>query len=115
MQSYWEKLLDVIDATREKVFFFNANRAYVIMSIEQYEVLAKKRTASEHLSDSLLLERINQDIALWKANMTSKDEDERAVQFLEDVSASTSEHKIGDVEMDENVDDEFKIEPITMD
>ncbi|MGB0757030.1 MAG: hypothetical protein ACPGO5_01090 [Patescibacteria group bacterium] len=104
MSSYWEKLLDVVDKTREKIFFFSANRTYVVMSLEQYESLLGQSKQSHDLSEEELLEKINRDIAMWKSKVAEDESDLTANELK--VEAET-EDETGD-------DEEFQIEPVNI-
>lgn len=111
MSSYWEKLLDVVDRTKEKIFFFSANRTYVVMSLEQYEhlVMSGKVASSGSMTEEELLEKINRDIATWKAHTAESHEDEVAASMITDTGSTALPGK-----EEQNSDDEFHIEPVEM-
>ncbi len=106
MSTYWEKLLDIVDRTRDKIFFFSANRTYVVMSLDHYELLLEQQNQVRN-DDSL--ESINKEVALLKAKLTQKKEDEIA----EDIKREhlVAEPKVAEVS-EEDQDSEFHIEPV---
>lgn len=99
MRMNWDKLLDLVDRTREKIFFFNGSRPYVIMSLEEYERLVAVHDTTTSLSETEMLNKINRDIAVWKAKSSDQEMQERAESMAQEQELETE-------------DDEFHIEPV---
>ena len=114
MSTYWEKLLDIVDRTRDKIFFFSANRTYVVMSLDQYEALTDQQSSSsEKLISDDSLEQINKEVALFKAKIAQRQEDQVAADLEREQSPEglITTHSINE-EPEKDQDDEFHIEPV---
>jgi len=122
MNMYWDRLLDIVDKTKEKIFFFSANRTYVVMSLDQYELLISKKSTNQ----DELVDRINEDIANLKAKMSVENE-LNLVRNIQSKPADMNEDDIhiSALPMDESdyaessnddavEDNEFHIEPVNI-
>ncbi len=109
MSMYWEKLLDTVDKVHDKIFFFSANRVYVVMSLDHYESLTNKKPVD---SDSLL-GKFNDDIAALKTKMSVQNELELAENIDSEHIEETIEEEVTLTEItDVEEDNEFHIEPV---
>jgi len=67
------KIIDLIKKTGDKcVVLDSQGNSYVIMSLKNYERLAIGRSEVRDLTEDELLDKINRDIALWKASQEEK-------------------------------------------
>ena len=108
---YWEKLLDVVDKVHDKIFFFSANRTYVVMSLDYYETLVNKKPVD---SDNFV-NKINDDIAILKDKMSIQHELELAENIDTEQQVEGVDDGISFTELpEEEEDNEFHIEPVNI-
>lgn len=69
MDAAIKKIIELIQKTGDRfiVWDTDSNKPYVVMSLADYEKLLAKPEQPKAHSDSQLLEKINSDIALWRA------------------------------------------------
>ena len=80
-----EKVLDLAAKTGDKVIVLSDNHdPYVLMSIKEYEALLHGPSSVKGLSEDQLLDKINRDIAIWKAS-----QDDLTDYSLEDFRVET--------------------------
>ena len=125
MDSYWYKLLEVVDRTRDKVFFFAKEKPYVVLSLEQFEQLIGMQTDAVPQSEAALLDQINRDIALWRARtMEETMADDQLEQSVTEAMRPLSQLRhheevepqtipLGESEPAQ-MEDEFHIEPVNI-
>ncbi len=68
-----ERLIHLINKTGDKLVVFDRSRpddAFVISSLEQYERMVKEVADVRGLTEDELIDKINQDIALWKSEQS---------------------------------------------
>lgn len=104
MNTQWDKLIKVVNRTNDKVFFFSDGQPYVIMSLDQYERSLTPAKSTSALTEEELLEKINRDIAVWKAQIDT----ERADDITDAVPTEAQ------TKTDSEADDEFHIEPVNI-
>lgn len=64
-----DKVLDLASKTGDKVIVLSDNHdPYVIMPVREYEALLHGPSSVKGLSEDQLLDKINRDIAVWKAS-----------------------------------------------
>jgi len=64
-----DKVLDLAAKTGDKVIVISDNHEpYVVMSVKEYEALLHGPSSVKNLSEDELLDKINRDIAIWKAS-----------------------------------------------
>lgn len=71
MKEIFERLFNLIKKTGDKVVFYDSAKgeAYVMMRMEDYEKMAVNTRKAENLTNfhaSDKIEKINQDIAMWR-------------------------------------------------
>ncbi len=71
MKDIFERLFNLIGKTGDKVVFYDSakDEAYVIMRMKDYEGMANGRQSQTNLTDFRAadkIEKINQEIALWR-------------------------------------------------
>lgn len=108
MKEDWDKIINIVDRTGDKVIFFTEGKSYVIMPLRQYEALLQVDKGSS-LSENDLIDKINKDIAMWKAQTAV----EKEKGLAESVALEQSQEEEKAVEEDEG-DDEFHIEPVNI-
>ena len=80
-----EKVLDLASKTGDKVIVLSdTHDPYVVMSVKDYEALLHGPSSVKGLSEDELLDKINRDIAIWKAS-----QDNLADYSLEDFRVET--------------------------
>lgn len=69
----WEKVIDLVKNTGEHCLVFDGERGdgFVVMGLSEYEKMVKSDIAVKGLTEDQLLDRINQDIALWQSTNQS--------------------------------------------
>lgn len=69
MDASIKKIIELIQKTGDRfiVWETDSNKPYVVMSLADYEKLLAKPEQPKTHSESQLLEKINSDIALWRA------------------------------------------------
>ncbi|MBI5071751.1 hypothetical protein HZB93_02550 [Candidatus Falkowbacteria bacterium] len=71
MKEIFERLFNLIKKTGDKVVFYDSAKgeAYVMMRMEDYEKMTVNKPTAENLTNfhaSDKIEKINQDIAMWR-------------------------------------------------
>jgi len=76
MSNSIEKIIELINKTGDKCIVLDSkgNPAYVAMTFEDYEKLVLNKTDIKGLTEDQLVEKINQDVASWKANQRQEEE-----------------------------------------
>jgi hypothetical protein len=70
-----DQVLDLAHRTGDKIIIVSEHHdPYVIMSVREYEGLLHGLSAINELSEEQLLDKINRDIAVWKASQENGDE-----------------------------------------
>ncbi|HLC89703.1 MAG TPA: hypothetical protein VJG65_01960 [Patescibacteria group bacterium] len=66
----WQKILDLINKTDDNfiILDISGNPKQVILSFEKYQKLILNKPEITGLTENELLEKINRDIATWKAS-----------------------------------------------
>lgn len=100
----WDKVLNLVKSTGEHCVIFdqNSEEAFVLMRLEEYENLAKTSDRVQGLTEDELLDRINQDIALWQAG--------NQLNLDENVTEPEKPRRIKVEDTDE--EDRYYIEPV---
>ncbi|MFZ5365057.1 MAG: hypothetical protein ACOZBH_02565 [Patescibacteria group bacterium] len=78
MSDKFEKILKLIGQTHDKCIFFDdrTENCFVIMPIDEYEKMSlEKQSDVSDLTQGELLDKINQDIAIWKESRMENDFD----------------------------------------
>ncbi len=70
-----DKILDLAKKTNSNIIVLNANQepAYVIMDFEAFERLGQNSASLASLSEEQLLDKVNSEIASWKAANKGKE------------------------------------------
>lgn len=129
MDSYWQKIFELIKRTGDRCIVVdqNSSEPFVVMSLADYEKMVFQKSPVKGLTEDQMLDRINQDIAVWKAQQFSPDLTEIDQNnnwpdndiFLEvendsDMNVETihelSEHELAEDETD--TDDQYYVEPV---
>ncbi|PLX26365.1 hypothetical protein C0580_00220 [Candidatus Parcubacteria bacterium] len=64
-----DRVLDLAAKTGDKVIVMSDNHdPYVVMTVKEYEALLHNSSTVGNLTEEQLLDKINRDIALWKAS-----------------------------------------------
>ncbi|MDD5749227.1 MAG: hypothetical protein PHO91_00370 [Patescibacteria group bacterium] len=116
-----EKVLDLALKTGDKVIVLSdSHDPYVLMGIKDYEALIFGSTSLKDLSENELLDKINRDIAVWKASQDSLDaynlDDFKADDLMkiepEDSQKSDNLPSLESKEIKTEEDNRYYIEPV---
>lgn len=84
----WEslnKIIKLIEKTGDKCVILDENKQpFVIMGLSEYEKLNFKRNEVSNLSQGELLDKINREIAVWRAVNKEKDIDLSSLDITEE-------------------------------
>ena len=116
-----DKVLDLAAKTGDKVIVMSENHdPYVIMTVKEYEALLHSSSTVNGLTEEQLLDKINRDIAVWKASQDDVSDyniDQfkvDAIKKADDAHKNTDKHhehgKNDKVEPEE--EDRYYIEPV---
>lgn len=100
MQSQFQKAIDLIKKTGDKLIIFDSAKqdsAYVIMGLKDYENLVLGKSEVRGLTENELLDKINRDIAIWKSEQEFK---ENLVQYKQANKFDFFEDKLGEEKPD---------------
>lgn len=71
----FDKVLDLAAKTGDKVIVMSDNHEpYVVMAVKDYEGLIQDYSSVKDLTEEELLDKINRDIAVWKASQENGDD-----------------------------------------
>jgi hypothetical protein len=75
MPNSLEKIIDLIKKTKNNCIVLDkdGNPAYVVVTFESYSKMVLDQTSIISLTENELLEKLNQEIAVWKANQQEQD------------------------------------------
>lgn len=75
MSNNMDKILDLARKTKSNIIVLNANQepAYVIMDFEGFRHLSENNESLVLLSEEQLLDKVNSEIAFWKAANKDKE------------------------------------------
>ena len=94
-----KRILDLIRKTGDRYIFEDEQgNSFVILSIDDYENLVLKNSPVKDLSEEELLNKINKDIALWKASQS----EEKLAENLADLKE----------ENEDTEEDQYYFEPV---
>ena len=97
------KILELIRKTGDRYLFEDeTGDLYIILSAKDYESLIFKYSEVKNFSEEELLNKINKDIAIWKATQ----EDEKLLEDWQDLEPKTEEKS-----KEEN-EDQYYFEPV---
>jgi PHD/YefM family antitoxin component YafN of YafNO toxin-antitoxin module len=89
-----EKVLELTAKTGDKIIVISeTHEPFVILSLKEYQALMSHNTNLQELTEQELLEKINRDIAVWKASQDDLSTDYNLDQFKVDAGAK-SEGKV---------------------
>ncbi|MCX6740571.1 MAG: hypothetical protein NTZ49_05075 [Candidatus Parcubacteria bacterium] len=95
-----QRILDLIRKTGDKYIFEDENNGmFVVMSLPDYENYIFKNNQLKDLSEEELLNKINKDIAIWKATQ-------------EDKTLAENWHDLPLEEKKSSEDDQYYFEPV---
>lgn len=104
MQSQFQKAIDLIKKTGDKLIIFDSakpDNGYVIMGVKDYENLVLGKSEVRGLTENELLDKINRDIAVWKSEREFKENLAQYRQadkfdFFNDGKVENNEDKFGE-------------------
>ena len=101
MNGSWNKILQLVAQSGDRFIFKENENDFVVMNLEEYEKLIRFKEQNKdllELSEEELVDKINQDIAEWRANQ----------QLSSDFYTPEKEKE------DENdeTDDQYYLEPV---
>ncbi len=77
-----EKVLELTAKTGDKVIVISeTHEPFVILALKEYQALMTHNTNLQELTEQELLEKINRDIAVWKASQEDLSTDYNLDQF----------------------------------
>ena len=77
-----EKVLELTAKTGDKVIVISeTHEPFVILALKEYQALMTHNTNLQELTEQELLEKINRDIAVWKASQDDLSTDYNLDQF----------------------------------
>lgn len=98
-----KKILELLRKTGDRYLFEDENgEIYVLLSAKDYENLIFKHSDIKDFSEEELLNKINKDIAIWKATQ----EDEKLLENWRGLEPKTEKAK------EEENEDEYYFEPV---
>ncbi len=87
-----EKVLELTAKTGDKVIVISeTHEPFVILALKEYQALMTHNTNLQELTEQELLEKINRDIAVWKASQEDFAADYNLDQFKVDVKDRSAE------------------------
>ncbi len=119
-----DQVLDLAHRTGDKIIIVSEwHDPYVIMSVREYESLLHGSAPVQDMSEDQLLDKINRDIAVWKASqeegtaLKGYDLDKFRVDASKDESAAAvvapvSDQQPGPEPEEESVDEKYYLEPV---
>lgn len=116
-----DKVLDLAAKTGDKVIVMSDNHdPYVLMTVKEYESLLHGSSSVKDLSEDELLDKINRDIAIWKASQNDLGEYNLDQFKVDTIRKADSDSKDIDniaekATVDKNTveeDDKYYIEPV---
>ncbi|PWB38432.1 MAG: hypothetical protein C3F02_03700 [Parcubacteria group bacterium] len=119
-----DEVLDLAHRTGDKVIVVSEfHDPYMIMSVKEYEALLHRSSPIKDMTEDQLLEKINRDIAVWKASqdegtdLTGYDLDKFRVDKVrkEPVTGAEAPSILSEPAeelVDEPVDEKYYLEPI---
>lgn len=116
-----DKVLQLAAKTGDKVIVLSEDHEpYVVMTVQEYEALLHGSSSVKDLSEDELLNKINRDIAVWKAsqdNLSDYSLEDFRVETLrkDDKSGSEPENKDKKITVDKSAvadEDHYYIEPV---
>ncbi len=116
----FDQVLDLISKTGEKVIVISEkHNPYILMSIKEYSSILQGSSTVNELSEEELLNKINRDIAIWKASQDEGDKSEGSKEYdLEDFKVDEKKKKniekssLIKEEKEVEEDDKYYIEPV---
>ncbi len=124
MAENFEKIIDLIKKTGDNCVVLDpsGNPAYVVVTFKDYRDLVLNKSEVAGLTEDQLLDKINRDIATWKATQESENFDnwqaiESAVEELKGPAAGLEEEEkplklANNDEEDETAEKRYYFEPI---
>ena len=114
-----KKIINLVKKAGDKCVVLDeeGNPAYVIMSFQDYERLTVNSANVGDLTENEFLEKINQDIANWKANQESQLDGWQSLEsVIEGAKTRIIESKIEENPLNqaenEEIEDKYYFEPI---
>lgn len=100
----WEKIIEIAVKTGDNVIFNHQGKSYVLLELGKYEKLLSGKSADiyKELTEEELIEKINSDIAFWRAEQMEN-------------SAYLSGKKPADLlrdNKDETTEEQYYLEPV---
>ena len=101
-----EKILNLIQKTGDKCIYFDprSEENFVIMSVEEYERMLGNTGEIKDLTQEQLLDKINRDIANWKAENENEMSDWIGKETIENIDFNQEES--------EENEEKFYLEPL---
>ena len=132
MSNQLDRILKIIQRTGDKVIVLKDDSAFVIASLDSYNQLVEGESPLSQLTESQMLDKINRDVATWKAaqeaenldNWPASSRDERGEQEVESaidgvkktsVISEKGENSLNQADNDQdsdNSDEKYYFEPI---
>lgn len=101
-----KQIIDLIKKTGDRLVILDQKGAgFVMMDVKDYEKLILAKSEVKDLTEDELLDKINRDIAIWKANQSQEAELDKMVDYdkMEKTQDSQSDSS--------SEEDKFYIEP----
>jgi PHD/YefM family antitoxin component YafN of YafNO toxin-antitoxin module len=77
-----KQIFDLIKKTRDKLVVLDQDgSSFVIMDLKEYEKLLLATSEVKDLTENELLDKINRDIAIWKANQSEEAELDKIANY----------------------------------
>ncbi|MAF14308.1 MAG: hypothetical protein CMI53_05485 [Parcubacteria group bacterium] len=77
MPNSFDKIINLINKTGDNcvVLDHQGNPAYVVVKFDKYQSMILNKSEVAGLTEDELLDKINRDVATWKANQDAEDQD----------------------------------------
>ena len=116
----FDQILDLISKTGDKVIVVSEkHNPYVLMSVKEYRSILQGSSTVNELSEEELLNKINRDIAIWKASQDEEDKSQGSKEYdLEDFKVDEKKKKniekssLIKEEKEGEEEDKYYIEPV---
>lgn len=112
--SYLESIIRLIKKTGDRCVVVNPvdNSSYVVMNLEEYEKLVLGKSEVRGLTEDELLDKINRDIAIWRASQEGENLANSRECFSDVEETPKNDVKENKQEDERKEEDRYYFEPV---
>jgi PHD/YefM family antitoxin component YafN of YafNO toxin-antitoxin module len=108
-----QKIIDLIKKTGDKLVVLDGNgSSFAIMDLKDYERLVLGKSDVRGLTEDELLDKINRDIALWKADQEELDNNNDWSDFSLNLDKKKMRAEQLSSELESSDEDKYYFEPL---